>query len=273
MDARARPSLVAVSVRTSEGTTAMEVDRARALGVVVVASAWRRPRARTATSDARDAHDDDDDDDEEEVTIEDVSGNVLDVKVPIGVVADVASARERGFDVELVIRATRTRTRGKGRENALTWMDAIDRECRHAYFNALKEATYGMYASAAKVMTMSDDALDSLWRAVSEGNRARADVISGELRVGKTTRRVVPTRAYATTNGYFAGATYASAPVSVEDGATIGDALMQFGVDLTRVTRVISQGIEVDLAFDLASTYEALRHVDLFLYLVAHLRE
>ena len=65
--------------------------------------------------------------------------------------------------------------------------------------------------------------------------------------------------------------TFASAPASVERrGTTVGDALRAFGVDVDAVEIVLAQGVEVGLDFDLEQTYEALRHADAFLYLVAH---
>ena len=109
-------------------------------------------------------------------------------------------------------------------------------------------------------------------RGVERGcGRAAQGGGSGEaVREGRK-RAVVPVRVYETRGDDFANATFASAPASVERrGTTVGDALRAFGVDVDAVEIVLSQGVEVGLDFDLEETYEALRHADAFLYLVAH---
>lgn len=152
--------------------------------------------------------------------------------------------------------------------------DDLERECRQSFFNGVKEATYATHASASKAMTMTRESADAMWAAAQRGDYEglrRAESSSAELREGR--REVLPVRVYEVRDGSFARAVVVSAPASVERrDITVGDALRQFGVDLRDVRTVISQGIEVDLDFDLAKTHEALRHVDGFLYLVTHCR-
>ena len=210
-----------------------------------------------------------------------------DVRAPVGVADDfnrTSSVAMDALEVTLACRKSSSSSSSAAASvvardgDAWAWMW---RECRDYYFNALKESTYGTFASASKVMSMSTDAMDSLYDAVVKGDSSamtRAETITGELRLGKK-RGVAPTRAYATTVGEddFGSATYVSAPVRArwEDGRamTVGDALATFGFDVARVDRVVSQGIDVDLTFDLMKTYDALRHVDLFLHLVVRLKK
>lgn len=219
-----------------------------------------------------------------------VRDGAVDVRASVGVVDDFTRASssssmlDAAVEVTLACRKSSHATSSSVKrandddDDAWAWMW---RECRDYYFNALKESTYGTFASASKVMSMSTDAMESLYDAVVKGDSnamTRAETITGELRLGKK-RGVAPTRAYAAALGEddFASATYASAPVRVEsdDGRamTVGDALTVLGIDVSRVHGVMSQGIDVDLTFDLTKTYDALRHVDLFLYLVVRLRK
>lgn len=153
------------------------------------------------------------------------------------------------------------------------WWSAVERECRQSFFNSVKEATYATHASAARAMTMSSEDADALYEGAMRGDikgLIRADAASAELGEGKK-REVVPLRVYEVRERDFADATFASAPASVERrGTTVGEALRAFGVDTSAVRSVLSQGVEIDLNFELAQTYESLRHVDGFLYLVVH---
>jgi hypothetical protein len=120
---------------------------------------------------------------------------------------------------------------------------------------------------------MSSEDADAMWDAVVRGDAdalRRAEEVGDGVREGRK-RAVVPVRVYETRGDDFANATFASAPASVERrGTTVGDALRAFGVEVDAVEIVLSQGVEVGLDFDLEQTYEALRHADAFLYLVAH---
>lgn len=155
--------------------------------------------------------------------------------------------------------------------------NGVARECRANFFNSLKEATYAAFASAAKVMSMSNESMDALYDAAVTGDAGairRAEGISNdELRMGSRKRAVAPVRLYVVaSDGNFADTTYLSAPASVEDAeTTIGEALTSFGVDVGAVKSIVSQGIELDASFHLERAYEALRGVDGFLYLIVEL--
>ena len=155
--------------------------------------------------------------------------------------------------------------------------NGVARECRANFFNSLKEAAYAVFASAAKVMSMSNESMDALYDAAVMGDAGairRAEAISDdELRIGSRKRAVAPVRLYVVASGgNFADATYLSAPASVEDAdTTIGEALTSFGVDVGAVKSIASQGIELDASFHLERVYKALRGVDGFLYLIVEL--
>jgi len=155
--------------------------------------------------------------------------------------------------------------------------NGVARECRANFFNSLKEATYAAFASAAKVMSMSNESMDALYDAAVTGDAGAirlAEAISNEeLRMGSRKRAVAPVRLYVVaSDSNFANATYLSAPASVEDvETTIGETLTSFGVDVGAVKSIVSQGIELDVSFHLERAYEALRGVDGFLYLIVEL--
>lgn len=166
-------------------------------------------------------------------------------------------------------------------EDAVASIDGVDgwsameRECRQSFFNSVKESTYATRASAARAMTMSSEDADALYEGAMRGDikgLMRAEAVSAELGEGKK-REVVPLRVYEVRERDFSSATFVSAPASVERrGTTVEEALRAFGVDTSAVRSVLSQGVEIDLNFDLAQTYESLRHVDGFLYLVVHVK-
>jgi hypothetical protein len=265
---------VLLKVRRGAATTVIAAPRSAPLGAVLYANRTRLRRVLDV----------DDDWDVVEAFMRD---GAADVRAPVGVADDfnrTSSVAMDALEVTLACRKSSSSSSSAAASvvardgDAWAWMW---RECRDYYFNALKESTYGTFASASKVMSMSTDAMDSLYDAVVKGDSSamtRAETITGELRLGKK-RGVAPTRAYATTVGEddFGSATYVSAPVRArwEDGRamTVGDALATFGFDVARVDRVVSQGIDVDLTFDLMKTYDALRHVDLFLHLVVRLKK
>ncbi len=265
---------VLLKVRRGAATTVIAAPRSAPLGAVLYANRTRLRRVLDV----------DDDWDVVEAFMRD---GAADVRAPVGVADDfnrTSSVAMDALEVTLACRKSSSLSSSAAASvvardgDAWAWMW---RECRDYYFNALKESTYGTFASASKVMSMSTDAMDSLYDAVVKGDSSamtRAETITGELRLGKK-RGVAPTRAYATTVGEddFGSATYVSAPVRArwEDGRamTVGDALATFGFDVARVDRVVSQGIDVDLTFDLMKTYDALRHVDLFLHLVVRLKK
>ena len=265
---------VLLKVRRGAATTVIAAPRSAPLGAVLYANRTRLRRVLDV----------DDDWDVVEAFMRD---GAADVRAPVGVADDfnrTSSVAMDALEVTLACRKSSSASSSAAASvvardgDAWAWMW---RECRDYYFNALKESTYGTFASASKVMSMSTDAMDSLYDAVVKGDSSamtRAETITGELRLGKK-RGVAPTRAYATTVGEddFGSATYVSAPVRArwEDGRamTVGDALATFGFDVARVDRVVSQGIDVDLTFDLMKTYDALRHVDLFLHLVVRLKK
>lgn len=200
-------------------------------------------------------------------------GRALALGTAVGTCAD--GARRRSDDVYgVALRAVNGRERLDASDAAADdgW-GRMERECRHAFFNGLKEATYATRASAARAMTMSSEDADAMWDAVVRGDAdtlRRAEKVGDAVREGRK-RAVVPVRVYETRGDDFANATFASAPASVERrGTTVGDALRAFGVDVDAVEIVLAQGVEVGLDFDLEQTYEALRHADAFLYLVAH---
>ena len=262
---------VLLKVRRGAATTVIAAPRSAPLGAVLYANRTRLRRVLDV-------------DDDWDVVEAFVRDGAADVRAPVGVADDfnrTSSVAMEALEVTLACRKSSSSSSSSvvARDgDAWAWMW---RECRDYYFNALKESTYGTFASASKVMSMSTDAMDSLYEAVVKGDSSamtRAETITGELRLGKK-RGVAPTRAYATTVGEddFGSATYVSAPVRArwEDGRamTVGDALATFGFDIARVDRVVSQGIDVDLTFDLMKTYDALRHVDLFLHLVVRLKK
>ena len=165
--------------------------------------------------------------------------------------------------------------RGRGDVDGVDGWSAMERECRQSFFNSVKESTYATRASAARAMTMSSEDADALYEGAMRGDikgLMRAEAVSAELGEGKK-REVVPLRVYEVRERDFSSATFVSAPASVERrGTTVEEALRAFGVDTSAVRSVLSQGVEIDLNFDLAQTYESLRHVDGFLYLVVHVK-
>jgi hypothetical protein len=200
-------------------------------------------------------------------------GRALALATAVGTCADGARRRSDDvYGVTLRVIAGGETVNGPNEASDDGWA-RMGRECRHAFFNGLKEATYATRASAARVMTMSNENAEAMYDAVVRGDAEalrRAEEVGDVVREGRK-RAVVPVRVYETRGDDLARATFASAPASVERrGTTVGDALRAFGVDVDAVQIVLSQGVEVGLDFDLEQTYEALRHADAFLYLVAH---
>jgi len=197
-------------------------------------------------------------------------GRALEASAGASALADASADGDGGA---VTIRLEVSEGDGEDRETFVDWWSAVERECRQSFFNSVKEATYATHASAARALTMSSEDADALYEGAMRGDvkgLMRADAASSELGEGKK-REVVPLRVYEVRGRDFANATFASAPASVERrGTTVEEALCAFGVDTRAVRSVLSHGVEIDLNFDLAQTYESLRHVDGFLYLVVH---
>lgn len=193
-------------------------------------------------------------------------------------VSACADGARKGVDEAWGVRL-RARGGRETREESVEGEDGwsrLRRECRQSFFNALKESTYATHASASKAMTMSSESADALYEATVDGDFRRlhrAETLAREIAEGKK-REVVPMRVYRVVEDDFSRATFTSAPASVErEGTTVSDGLRAFGVNMDDVDVVLSQGVRVDLGFDLASAHDVLRGCDNFLHLVVHAKK